>query len=417
MKTILLLTLFLLINNCAIHAQCSTWTDTQLYIGATWNSYKVTPCHSSAIYNCHGFVISYFENGCQPSGPVSAPYMCPTAQGDLGNGSITSNNRILQVCNADQGNIVYYDVGSGQGDHSAVKASFGGTTKYLSKYGTEGPLVAHEIEGSFYHYAFNPEIEAHYAYVGVSGNENIVGADNVTFSAPSVSGASYAWSIQSGGANISIQSGAASPTVTLKPLHSGAAVLKLVVNHSCSAAKTQYINLDIDTQICLEGTYDNAGGTSNLNTGNSVSIGSVSTTVNCPDATNYTWTRTSGSLSYYSSGNYMSFTMTSGSSISFEIKAKDGSNQTIGTRNVAYSNYGSFSVFPNPTTSSFEIDIAENETLDIIILEGVTLSKIMELKMYKSKDKIDVSGWKKGEYILHIYHREKLVKKERLLVE
>jgi len=34
-----------------------------------------------------------------------------------------------------------------------------------------------------------------------------------------------------------------------------------------------------------------------------------------------------------------------------------------------------------------------------------------------SKDKIDVSGWKKGEYILHIYHRGVLIKKDRLKVE
>ncbi len=398
-------------------ADCEDWTDAQWKIGPTWNSSKVTPCHPNAYYNCNGFVLSFFENGCQPTGPQQAPYLCPEAQGDLGNGSITSNGKVLEVCNATQGNIVFYDVGSGYGYHSAVKTTYGGATKYLSKYGTDGPLVAHDIEGSYYHYVVAPTIDGHYAYVGMSGNPNITGTGTVTFSSPSVSGASYLWSIQSGGSNIYVQSGGSSTTVTLKPLHSGTAVLKLITNHSCSSAKTQTLTLNIDTQICLEGTYVNGGSTSNLMTGNSVSTGSVSTTVTCPGAASYTWTRTSGSLSYYASGNFMSFTMTSGSSVSFQIKAKNSSYQVIGTRNVSYYNYGSYAAFPNPATSTFEIDVAENQELEIIAFEETDNTKVKKLKKYRSKDKIDVSKWKKGNYILHIYHKEKLVKIGRLTVQ
>ena len=105
-------------------ANCSGWSDAQWYIGATWNSTKITPCHPDAYYNCNGFVLSYFENGCQPTGIIGPPYTCPNAQGDLSNGSITSNGKILEVCNATQGNIVFYDIGSTQGNHSAVKATF-----------------------------------------------------------------------------------------------------------------------------------------------------------------------------------------------------------------------------------------------------------------------------------------------------
>ena len=421
MKISLLFTLTLIIA-CTIsygqQANCLDWTDAQWKIGPTWNSSKVTPCHANAYYNCNGFVLSYFENGCQPSGSIPAPYLCPEAQGDLGNGFITTNGKVLEVCNATQGNIVFYEIGSGNGKHSAVKTTYGGSTKYLSKYGTNGPLVAHDINGSFYHYAFSPTIDGHYAYVGMSGNSNITGTGTVTFSSPSVSGASYSWSIQSGGTNIYVQSGGSTNIVTLKPLHSGTAELKLVTNHSCSSAKTQTITLNIDTQICLEGTYTNAGnGPYNLNTGNSVSTGSVMTTVTCPNAASYTWERTSGSLSYYASGGFMSFTMTSGSSISFQIKAKNSSGQVIGTRNVAYYNYGSFAVFPNPTASTFEIDVAENEELKIVAFEADNNTKVKILDKYRSKDKVDVSKWEKGSYILHIYHKEKLVKQERLIVE
>ena len=75
-----------------------------------------------------------------------------------------------------------------------------------------------------------PTIDGHYAYVGMDGDRSITGTGTVTFTAPSVSGATYAWSMQSGGANIYIQSGANTNTVVLKPLHSGTAVLKLVTD-------------------------------------------------------------------------------------------------------------------------------------------------------------------------------------------
>lgn len=183
----------MLIISCSVgygqQANCLGWSDAQWYIGSTWNSTKITPCHPDAYYNCHGFVLSYFENGCQPSGIISPPYSCPEAQGDLPNGSITNNGKILEVCNATQGNIVFYDIGSSQGNHSAVKTSFGGGTKYISKYGTDGPLVVHDINGSFYHYAFSPTIEGHYVYVGMDGDPTITGTGTVTFTAPSISGA------------------------------------------------------------------------------------------------------------------------------------------------------------------------------------------------------------------------------------
>lgn len=193
------------------------WPDADWKIGATWNSSKVSPCHADAYYNCHGFVLSYFENGCQPSGGVSPPYECPNQQGTLNGGDITTNGKILQVCNATQGNIVFYEVGGAQGTHSAVKATFGGATKYISKYGTDGPLVAHEIEGPYYHYIASPTIEGHYAYVGMDGDPNISGTGTVTFTAPSVSGATYTWSMQSGGANMR----------SSRLLYSGKTILKL----------------------------------------------------------------------------------------------------------------------------------------------------------------------------------------------
>lgn len=92
-------------------------------------------------------------------------------------------------------------------------------------------------------------------------------------------------------------------------------------------------------------------------------------------------------------------------------------NKVINAQSYIGSTWNSSKVTPCHADATFEIDVAENEELDIIVFEETNNTNFENIKTYKSKDKIDVSGWKKGEYILHIYHRGSLVKKERLLVE
>lgn len=47
-------------------------------IGYQYGSRLLSPCDNNAVYNCHGFVMSYFEDGCtQPSWTapmIPAPY-------------------------------------------------------------------------------------------------------------------------------------------------------------------------------------------------------------------------------------------------------------------------------------------------------------------------------------------------------
>ncbi len=415
----LLVILATLMFNSA-NAQCdSDQSNAHWYISSSNGSHKITICDNRAIYNCHGFVLSYFENSCTPgiTQTITAPYMCPATQGNQG--SIATNVKFVEVCNVSQCDAVWYSLYGGT-SHSAVRVEESGQVKYISKYGDDGPLVSHDLNGSFYHYSPNWSVTStnYYVYVGnISGNPNIVGTGNVSFSVNNKSGVTYSWSIISGGSYIYISSASNQNTVTLKPTHSGTAVLKLITDSSCGSPRTQTINLNIDTQICLEGTYTNAGqGPYNLNTGNSVSTGSVMTNVTCPDAASYTWQRTSGSLSYYASGPDMSFTMTSGSSISFLITAKNSSNQVIGTRNVSYYNYGSYMAYPNPTTSSFEIDVIEGVELDIVVFDE-NKQKLKEIKGYKAKSKVDVSKWKRGNYFLHIYQDSKHVKEQRIKID
>lgn len=408
----------LLFLSKSANAQC--WpdqSDAYWFIGPEYGSVKVSGCDVQAVYNCHGFVLSYLEDGCTPLIPDSTPYTCPNPQGDKDTGSITNSGKFVEVCNVSQGDVVTYDVGGGVGIHSAVKVYFGGNIKYMSKYGTDGPLVVHDLNGSWYHYTYSVSSPEYWAYIGdISGTSSIVGTGNVNFNVNNKSGVTYSWSIISGRSNIYISSASNQSTVTLKPVHSGTAVLRLITDSSCGSPRTQTINLNIDTQICLEGTYRNAGyGPYNLNTGNSVSSGSVMTTVTCPNAVSYTWQRTSGSLSYYASGSDMSFTMTSGSSMSFLITAKNSYYQTLGTRNVSYYNYGSYKVFPNPSSSSFEIEVIEGVELDIVVFDE-KMQKLQEIKGYTAKSRVDVSKWERGNYILHIFQDNKHVKEQRLEV-
>lgn len=273
-----------------------------------YGSKRLSNCDSLAYYNCHGFVMSYFENGCTAPGwtkpTVSAPYMCPTAQGNKPIPEFQNNGKYVRVCSEANANIAYYQFVGTTGDQSAVKevTAGGSITKYLSKYGTDGPLVAHNLTGSWYHLTGKdntpPTPIQFWAYVGtISGNPNVVGVNPVTFSAINIPTVNYSWSIVSGSSNIYISSGATQSTVTLTPTHSGTAILQLSISSACGAVKTQQITLNVQTNVCLEGTFTNAGsGNQNLYTTNNILVGSVNATVTCPNATSFIWQRTSGSI-------------------------------------------------------------------------------------------------------------------------
>lgn len=421
----------LLILNLFISAysQGSCWTDQSpeywKISEALYDSKKLSDCHPSAYYNCHGFVISYFENGCTlPSftgNQISAPYLCPNTQAIKSASAFQNSGKYVRVCSETSANIAYYKFL--QGDHSAVKEVTGGGSivKYLSKYNYDGPLVAHNLTGSWYHLTSQENIPPtpieFWSYIGpISGNPNIVGLSPVTFTVNNIPGVSYSWSIPLGFNKIWFSSNSNQNTVTLTPTHSGTATLRLNISSTCGSVKTQEITLNIQTNVCLEGAYNNVGNNGqNLNTVNTVSVGGVSATVTCPNATSFTWQKTSGSVSYWvPNGNTVNFTMLSGGSISFYVTAKNGST-TVATRNVTFHNYGSFMVYPNPSATSFSVDL--NEDLDFsIVLESFGGSTKKEVTKYKGGSTIDVSDLKAGEYILSILFERKLIHKQRVII-
>jgi len=390
-----------------------------------YGSKRLSECHTSAYYNCHGFIISYFENGCTTpswiSGQVPAPYTCPSSQGIKSASAYQNSGKYVQVCSETSANIAYYKFS--QGDHSAVKEVTGGGSlvKYLSKYNFDGPLVAHNLTGSWYHLTGQENIPPSpiefWSYIGsISGNSNIVGLSPRTFSVNNISGVNYSWSIPSGSNKIYISSASNQSTVTLTPTHSGTATLRLNISSACGSVKTQAITLNIQTNVCLEGTYNNAGNNGqNLNTVNSVSTGGVSATVTCPNATSFTWQKTSGTINgWIASGATVSFTMTSGGSISFSVTAKNGST-TLATRNVTFYNFGSFLVYPNPSATSLSVDL--NEDLEFgLFIESLDGSTKREVSKYKGGSSIDISDLKAGDYVLSITFEGKLIHKQRVIV-
>lgn len=348
-RSIFIFVIVFLHNNVSFSQSCyydqsdSYWKINE----ALYGSRRLSDCSPSAAYNCHGFVMSYVETAtCTKPGwnnPVSTPYLCPNSFGNTSANIYQQSGRYVKVGSESNGNIAYYQFA--QGDHSAIKENIGGggVIKYLSKYNHDGPLVAHDLMGSWYHLT-NQDIGIpvqFWAYVGyIQGSSTITGTSLVYFSVTSIPSVYYSWSIPTGYSNISIYSGVYQNTVVLAPSHSGNATLRLDLTSDCDAtSRTQIINLNITTNICLEGTYDNAGVyNQNLNTTNRVTVGGVAVRVSCPNATTYIWQKTGGNISgYFPNGSSISFNMTSGGSISFLVTAKNGST-TIGTRNIAFYN-------------------------------------------------------------------------------
>jgi hypothetical protein len=359
MKSILsrffILGIFVLTANsyCIAQMSCGTIVCDHLNDNAFWminesqyGSKKLSDCNANASYNCHGFVMSYFEGGCtQPSwyNPVSAPYTCPNTFGKKYDTDWQNSGKYVRVCSEINANIAYYHLANSD-THSAVKEIlFDHSFKYISKYGCNGPLVAHNLNGSFYHLVVPSQINTSYptefwTYIGpITGNPNIAGTAPVTFGVIDSTGINYSWAITNGNSKIYVYSGGNQAIVTLIPVHTGSATLQLSVSSSCGSVKTQQINLNVN--ICLDGTYDNAGIYNQvLNTVNHVSTGGVAIRVSCSNATTITWQKTSGNINgYFPDGQSVSFNMTSGGSISLLITAKNGST-TIGSRTVTFYN-------------------------------------------------------------------------------
>lgn len=368
--------------------------------------------------------MSYFENGCTHPGWnkkfVAASYTCPgDHQGIRAASAFKDSGKYLQIGNESDADIAFYNLKNS--DHSAVREVVGGSfVKYLSKYGADGPLVAHNLNQSFYHLHEGGQVVGppeFWTFLGpINGVPQIIGTSPVSFNVLSKPGVTYSWSIVEGLSKVFISSGSNQPTVTLTPTHSGTAKLRLTINSGCGAPKIQELSLTIQTNVCLEGTYNIGSSTGiNLNTSNQIGTGNVTATVTCPNATSFTWQRTSGSIATNNTaGNYVTFTMISGGSISFSITAGIGST-VLSTRNVSFFNFGSFQLYPNPSSSKLTIDLNRDLKFDIV-LQSFDSNIKSEVLGYTGGNEIDISILPKGDYILLVLYEGKVIHQDRLVV-
>ena len=110
----------------------------------------------------------------------------------------------------------------------------------------------------------------------------------------------------------------------------------------------------------------------------------------------------------------MHFTMQSGNYVSFKIYAISSSNDTLAVRNVTYYNFGNFSLYPNPSSSTVSIKSDYKGTMDLEIIPLSMSSKILAFKI-TADEKVDIKDLPKGEYLVRVRIGKDIVLESRLM--
>ncbi|MBA4299966.1 MAG: T9SS C-terminal target domain-containing protein [Cyclobacterium sp.] len=106
--------------------------------------------------------------------------------------------------------------------------------------------------------------------------------------------------------------------------------------------------------------------------------------------------------------------MVSGGSISFSLTARNGTT-VLATRNVSFFNFGSFSLYPNPSSNKLAIDLNPDLKFDLV-LQGLDSKIKSEIFKYSGGQEIDISALPKGDYILQIIYEGKIIHQARFIV-
>jgi hypothetical protein len=412
---------------------CYAPTD-DLYwkIGSQYGSKRLSECSLSADYNCHGFAMAFFEVPCAaPSWnfPGPNPYICPTSGYSLKTSpEYKFDNRYVRVCNEADCKLVFYKTTDAQSqDHTSVRDQTINFPpfKYISKYGKSGPLVAHNLHGSFYHINGNVDITQteFWTYVGqiTTSNPTLPLQIGVTksFAVQQASGVTYTWTSIYGKFNIS--SGQGTNVVVINPVYSGNDILRLTVSSgNCGSGSTKVQEFPITiTPKCMDGTYS-LGSTSNIpmNSVNFIGTGQVITKITCPSAATITWVKTSGNLIFtpWNITNVL-FNMTSGGSISFTATARDASNQIIQTRNISFYNMSSFSAYPNPSSDEISLDLPKELEFEVYLIDLRNGTKYGFQTKQISEGVISIGNIPNGEYLIVVNHDGKPVAEQKLIIQ
>lgn len=317
--------------NSIVFSQCGD--DVHYHIGEQFTSKRlVYNCNNT--FHCHEFVRLYFESSCpKPTWYTPLNSICSwnPAQYEFPNTNYWDLNTYIKV-DEQFANIARYTRSPEGTNHSQVKDSQY-PWKYISKYDKQGPVVGHNLRSSYYDIERPDGDYTFYFYLGpITGNPTITNANPVYFSVNVNKSVNYEWSVSPSSQEIvSLSPGSDDNIIKVTPLESGSVTLQLVATKHSSVS--QDINLSVQQlpppppPPLLSGTYDNAGiYNQTLLTTNRVSVGGVFIRVSYPEATTYTWQKTSGNINgYFVPGPTASFNMTSGGSITLLVTAKNGS--------------------------------------------------------------------------------------------
>lgn len=175
--------------------------------------------------------------------------------------------------------------------------------------------------------------------------------------------------------------------VTIVPASgaTGTATITFTVYWGTLGTRTASMTFNIGNNI--EGNITYSGGSQIMQTVNFVPATNMTVNVNAPGSNSFTWTKTSGSGTFFTSnaGATLSLTLPSSGSISFNVTT----NSSCGMiqRTVTFiSSTGFFSIYPNPTSDYLYIEAAEDYEVDYTDENGV----LQQLQIKPSIEKLNI---------------------------
>jgi hypothetical protein len=381
-------------------------------------------------YNCHGFAAAYWEGGLNtiPDWGISNPGSVTVASqytfsgGGPDQNYFKNSNQYIQVCDESFStvDVITQKFNIADGFHSLVRdqstSSF--SPKFISKYGTESPVIGHDFNSTWYELnnATKTEPDKYYAFIGKLDPSAIIPKDQTkTISLLSKAGVSYQWSIEGGNGIVSITSSTNGGSVTVKGNSYGTVILKVILT-GCSGvtSKTQTITLSVPN-ITISGNYNTSTPSNHvLGNANQVPTGNVSTYLSMSGVNNFVWERYQGNLTYWANTNQMHFTMQAGNNLTFRVYARNAANDTLAIRNVTYYNFGNFLLYPNPNNSSLGIKTEYQGTLDVEII-SLSTEKKKSFDQVTGNEKMDITDLPKGEYLVIVWVKGERVLESRLV--
>jgi hypothetical protein len=255
---------------------------------------------------CHGFAAAYWEDGFTQGsslnsinpGIVNVKTSYTSSAGFTDRYYFQNSNNFIQVCGQSLSNVgvITQVFGSFPGPHSLVRDR--NTTfnpKFISKYGTESPIIRHDFNSTLYELqnAGKTEPDKYYVFVGsIKATEYLPKGQIKPISLLSKPGATYSWSIIGPPGIVSFTSATNAASVSLRGDSFGTTQVKVTISGCSGISPKEQIITIIVPEVTITGTYTTSNSTNHtLGNGNQVPSGNVSTYLSMTGINNFVWER------------------------------------------------------------------------------------------------------------------------------